>query len=147
MLYLLSWRVFVVCSCTCFRLQLPIIYWLIQWATHLQLAASKIHRTYVCDNHGRLLRVISLTDVISKFVTVSAFCLITSNIFVSWATWILQSSSCSATHAIRTSYIFMYLSDLSYFFLSLYLIVSTFKSSEIKAPTMDYFDRFHWNLW
>lgn len=35
----------------------------------LQLAASKIHRTYVCDNHGRLVRVISLTDVISKFVS------------------------------------------------------------------------------
>lgn len=34
-----------------------------------QLAVSKIHRTYVCDGSGRLLRIISLTDVIDKFVT------------------------------------------------------------------------------
>lgn len=34
-----------------------------------QLAVSKIHRTYVCDSASHLLRVISLTDVIDKFVT------------------------------------------------------------------------------
>jgi len=33
-----------------------------------QLAASKIHRTYVCDSHGQLIRVISLTDIIDTFV-------------------------------------------------------------------------------
>jgi len=35
----------------------------------VQLATSKIHRTYVCDNSGHLLRVVTLTDIIAKFVS------------------------------------------------------------------------------